>query len=471
MLLAGELLEPGEIGWRRGDVHDALGLRGLQRGGHRRDQPGLPPLPASPAHPPGPPAPVAAQHLGGGLLRPRPGPAEGAGRGRRGASASSGSCSTTAGSAAARRPRRPRRLVRRPRTSGRTVCTADRPRRTASAWSSACGSSRRWSTPTPTCTARTRTGSSRRQPAHWRRSRHQYVLDLANPEACDVPPRAPRRAARRVPDRLRQVGPQPGPEPRSTSTTAARSPRPDRRGLRGCSTSCAPATPAWRSRPARRRRPGRSRDPRAHRPGLGERQQRRAGAPDDPALTGSAAAAGADGRHVGPPRSHTTGRTHDLSFRAATALFGHVRHRVGHRLGRGDEDREAWRPDPLLPGVPAAAALRRRRTRRPPGPVGQGVRRRRDRPRTGAVRRGPDGHVGGRRPQLVRLPGSTPTAATPSTRSPAGRPRTHRRSNPDWLAEGGIRLTGRTLGVVGLQPPELAPEQALLLLVEGCEQT
>src|SRR4029450_651009 len=29
------------------------------------------------------------------------------------------------------------------------------------------------------------------------------------------------------------------------------------------------------------------------------------------------------GTHVGPPRSHTTGRTHDLAFRVATALFGH----------------------------------------------------------------------------------------------------------------------------------------------------
>jgi alpha-galactosidase len=29
------------------------------------------------------------------------------------------------------------------------------------------------------------------------------------------------------------------------------------------------------------------------------------------------------GSHVGPARSHTTGRTHDLSFRGATALFGH----------------------------------------------------------------------------------------------------------------------------------------------------
>jgi alpha-galactosidase len=29
------------------------------------------------------------------------------------------------------------------------------------------------------------------------------------------------------------------------------------------------------------------------------------------------------GSHVGPPTAHTTGRTHDLSFRAVTAIFGH----------------------------------------------------------------------------------------------------------------------------------------------------
>jgi alpha-galactosidase len=30
------------------------------------------------------------------------------------------------------------------------------------------------------------------------------------------------------------------------------------------------------------------------------------------------------GAHIGPPVSHTTGRTHTLAFRAATALFGHL---------------------------------------------------------------------------------------------------------------------------------------------------
>lgn len=30
------------------------------------------------------------------------------------------------------------------------------------------------------------------------------------------------------------------------------------------------------------------------------------------------------GAHIGPPRAHTTGRTHRLAFRAATAMFGHL---------------------------------------------------------------------------------------------------------------------------------------------------
>ncbi|WP_020390473.1 alpha-galactosidase [Kribbella catacumbae] len=42
------------------------------------------------------------------------------------------------------------------------------------------------------------------------------------------------------------------------------------------------------------------------------------------------------GSHIGSPRSHTTHRTHDLSFRAATALFGH--YGVEWDLGAATED-------------------------------------------------------------------------------------------------------------------------------------
>ena len=56
---------------------------------------------------------------------------------------------------------------------------------------------------------------------------------------------------------------------------------------------------------------------------MGERHQRPAGAPEHPALDAAAAPPELVGSHVGPPKAHTTGRTHDLPFRAATALFGH----------------------------------------------------------------------------------------------------------------------------------------------------
>jgi alpha-galactosidase len=45
----------------------------------------------------------------------------------------------------------------------------------------------------------------------------------------------------------------------------------------------------------------------------------------------------------------------------------------------------------------------------------------------------------------------------------AGGPRFAHAAPPPWLAAGGITLSGRALAVAGLQLPALAPEQALLL--------
>ena len=65
------------------------------------------------------------------------------------------------------------------------------------------------------------------------------------------------------------------------------------------------------------------------------------------------------GAHIGPTRSHTTGRTHSLSFRAATAMFGHLgvewnvdrsRRRGPHGASRGDRDAQ---------GAPRVAPHRR----------------------------------------------------------------------------------------------------------------
>ena len=82
------------------------------------------------------------------------------------------------------------------------------------------------------------------------------------------------------------------------------------------------------------------------------------------------------GAHVGPPRAHTTGRTHDLSFRVATALFGHFGFEwdvsAASRGGAGG-DRGG---DRVLQAGAGPAARRRGGARRPPRPGGVGPRRR-----------------------------------------------------------------------------------------------
>ena len=70
-------------------------------------------------------------------------------------------------------------------------------------------------------------------------------------------------------------------------------------------------------------------------------------------------------------------------------------------------------------------------------------------------------------PARVRLPGlDADRLYRVRPVHPAGPPRTNRKSVPPWLARGEVVLTGRILEVVGLQVPELLPEQALLLRVE-----
>ena len=50
------------------------------------------------------------------------------------------------------------------------------------------------------------------------------------------------------------------------------------------------------------------------------------------------------GAHIGPSRSHTTGRIHSLAFRGATAMFGHLG--VEWNISRLDDDRN----EPTWPG-------------------------------------------------------------------------------------------------------------------------
>ena len=173
------------------------------------------------------------------------------------------------------------------------------------------------------------------------------------------------------------------------------------------------------------------------------------------------------GAHVGPPEAHTTGRVHRLSFRGATALFGHVGiewdvtalnraeaaelagwialHKAERdllhsgRVVRGDHpDDSLW-----VHGVVSAD---------------------RDRALYGLVAVATSPFAV---PLPVRLPGldpdrdyhvevvGPPPASTPPRLSPAG----------SWTAEGPVRVPGSVLVAHGLALPQPAPESALVLRV------
>jgi alpha-galactosidase len=172
------------------------------------------------------------------------------------------------------------------------------------------------------------------------------------------------------------------------------------------------------------------------------------------------------GSHVGPPRSHTTGRTHDLSFRGATALFGHfgiewdittlddegraalaglVATYKRHRglLHSGDVV-HADHPDPAATVHGVAAADRSEallayvslvsRAAEVPGPA--------------------------------RLPGLDPDADyRVEVVDTGGEPFVVQRAAPGWWpgAGGNVVLPGAFLAGVGLRMPVLGPEQALVL--------
>ena len=135
------------------------------------------------------------------------------------------------------------------------------------------------------------------------------------------------------------------------------------------------------------------------------------------------------GSHVGPPTSHTTGRTQTLRYRAATALL----HSFGiewdmSRLDEPELARAAVVDRPAQAGAPADRH-RHPRAPRPRGPGRAGHRHRRGRPLRGLLRGGDrchDRHAAPRRP--------APDRARPRPRLPAhggvasrtGRCRPHR---------------------------------------------
>jgi alpha-galactosidase len=170
------------------------------------------------------------------------------------------------------------------------------------------------------------------------------------------------------------------------------------------------------------------------------------------------------GAHVGPPTAHTTGRTHSLSFRYATALFGHFG-MEWDIASASPEDRTA-----LAAGIAFYVDVR--------GLLHSGVTVNVDHPDRAARAHGVVdvdrsdalfayvqlASTTAERPSRLTVPGLDPSRAyRVEPVHPVGPPRLTQVHPPQWYADGGCTLTGQTLAHVGLELPVLSPEQALLL--------
>ncbi|NUT54215.1 MAG: alpha-galactosidase [Saccharothrix sp.] len=169
------------------------------------------------------------------------------------------------------------------------------------------------------------------------------------------------------------------------------------------------------------------------------------------------------GSHIGAARSHTTGRRHDLSFRAATALFGHLGIEWDLTAADPDELAELARWVGFYKQV--RGWLHRGRVVRADSPdpaiLVHAVVSEDDAQALFAVVAIASGTTTS--PGRVTLPGLPPgDRFTVRPVAHADLPSSTALVQVPWLSTG-VRLSGRELAEVGVQVPPLHPEQALVL--------
>ena len=174
------------------------------------------------------------------------------------------------------------------------------------------------------------------------------------------------------------------------------------------------------------------------------------------------------GTHIGPPRARTSGRRHALSFRVATALFGHLGVEWDITTASPEEQDGLRESIAYYKGIRALLQC--------------GTVVRVEHPDPAALVHGVVGPDRRRAlfsyvqlsssvteiPPLVRLAGLDAAVRYHVRPVPlAGGPETLQRASPPWYADGGVSASGAALMAVGLQVPVLRPENALLLELES----
>jgi alpha-galactosidase len=168
------------------------------------------------------------------------------------------------------------------------------------------------------------------------------------------------------------------------------------------------------------------------------------------------------GSHIGPTQSHTTHRTHELSFRATTALFGHagLEWDLTETTPEQREVLKTWSAyykanRDLLHNGKMIRVEQPDESAFVHGVVAQ------DKSRAIFALVALQG-MPASTPNSLRLEGLDPTASyRVKMVEPAGPAHQIGRQSPKWLD--GVVLTGAALSMVGLRSPILAPENAILI--------
>lgn len=170
------------------------------------------------------------------------------------------------------------------------------------------------------------------------------------------------------------------------------------------------------------------------------------------------------GTHIGPTKSHSTGRTHSIQFRAITALFGHAG-LEWNLLEATEEEREAVRSwaefyksnrDLLHSG-----RVTRIEHPDPAGLVHGVIAQDKSRALIAYVQ---TTSMSGSRPDAFTVPGLDPAAQYRVRVEDFGGAGTVQHRAPQWTA--GAVFTGSALQHVGLRPPILYPEEAILVTID-----